>query len=512
MIKKQKYVQKRIAGGASNAEIIRALNCSKSSYYNFIRENNIANPNGNISVGFIQTVASIPNYNARILAKSINVKYKKMSTIDDIPERLEYIYHLRLNKFNQHLGQRKLFLTELKFLSTVLLGLKTNKRTKNKSGKVQKYVIYAGSSPGNKNYLLRLLFPTIKFIFVDPNEANIRIPSNNQKSHSGGDQNGDELYKRFQHTISHRKLKHPDIIHLYANPQYKIHSNIYKNNKKLDKLSGAETREMLKFITSSAHHIYLIEDFMTNNLADTLARLPGEKYFISDIRSNVADVNPTDYDILWNSSMMYNWIYKMQPEWSMIKFRPQYVAEKIKIHDNEDFKLSRRLGLDFIKDYNSDKFKFSQGAVHIQPWQGLSSTETRLWIEKKNISKFAIYSPLIHEEKLFFYNNVMRNYGIFPNANMSREEKFCCCGDCHIENETWCAYLKLKENQNMKKDNVKVLDYVRLLNLMTNQTLSHRHIFSKFGKRSAHELYCMFMAPKHDHRKNFGAQLGNTGK
>ena len=56
----------------------------------------------------------------------------------------------------RHWGQRKLFITELFFLT--------------KYQNLGDVVIYAGAAPGNHIPFLTELFPQLKFILVDPNK------------------------------------------------------------------------------------------------------------------------------------------------------------------------------------------------------------------------------------------------------------------------------------------------------------------------------------------------------
>ena len=65
---------------------------------------------------------------------------------------------------------------------------------------------------------------------------------------------------------------------------------------------------------------------MTTKLAQILKKL-GCCNFISDIRSNVTNTSPMDFDVVWNRSMVHNWISILQPEISMVKFRVPYFNE-----------------------------------------------------------------------------------------------------------------------------------------------------------------------------------------
>lgn len=63
-----------------------------------------------------------------------------------------------------HIGQRKLFLSEIQHLSAKL-----------KYKDEVAIVVYAGSAASNKGWMEHLMFPNVKFLFVDPNMFKIYI-------------------------------------------------------------------------------------------------------------------------------------------------------------------------------------------------------------------------------------------------------------------------------------------------------------------------------------------------
>ena len=111
--------------------------------------------------------------------------------LDDIQHKMKYTAKNKIVKPQNHFGQRKLLLSEIQFLNKVS----------------NEYILYAGSAPGNKSYLLSLLYPEKKFILVDPNEYKIIVDKH-----------------------IHREIKHPDIIHLYHH--YPTKSNVWLNLSK----------------------------------------------------------------------------------------------------------------------------------------------------------------------------------------------------------------------------------------------------------------------------------------
>ena len=150
-----------------------------------------------------------------------NVVIEKLS---DIKQQLEYIPNSGIKKFSEHIGQRKLFLNELQFLTKV----------------DTKYCVYAGSAPGYKTYYLSSLFPDIKLILIDPNKFDLKLPK------------------------SHRLAPHPHIIHLKYN--YPTKSN------------AAAPDDIINFIKTTNYRIYIIEDYMDGNYAKLFRQLDCWKF------------------------------------------------------------------------------------------------------------------------------------------------------------------------------------------------------------------------------------------
>jgi hypothetical protein len=378
----------------------------------------------------------------KAMQSSYNKKFKPFITIDDIKHKLPYKHGASSNHLGLHIGQRKLLLSEVQFLNN----------------NMQKYCIYPGSAPSHKTHFLSNMFPDIKFILIDPNLFEIKIVENN---------------KIF------RNQTHADIVMLYHG--FPTNSLTYTKfqNKSIEKLNDNETDEMINFIKSSSHKIYIIEDYMTNNLALILKKL-GVCNFISDIRSNVTNKNPIDFDIIWNRSMVHNWINILQPEISMVKFRVPYFNEK-ECFDKykfaqESFNTSKNLkfgSVDFVKDYNNKKFKMSKATLYLQTWVGPTSTEMRGWIKKNDINTIVNYDHAEIADTLYYYNKIMRlNY--HENKFANKELHFCNCNDCAIESTIWNDYLV----NIVKKKNVTLKDviyYINLTNKITSRNLKDKH-------------------------------------
>lgn len=369
----------------------------------------------------------------KLFLKNIDIIKQPNEKIDSL-EYLKYTSGNRMLRRGDHIGQRKLLLNEIQFLT------KYNEH---------KICIYAGSAPGNKTHLLSTLFPDIKFILIDPNKFNMLITDTQQ---------------------NHRTLKHKDIVHLYSG--YPSQSNEYINKKESD-MSIDEKKTMINFIKTSQYKIFVIEDYMNNNYAELFKQL-GETTFISDIRSNTSEKggNPLDIDIYWNSSMMYNWMNILKPICSMLKIRMPYGTDTNIKYDMymEEFDYSKRLGIDFLNDHKNNIFKFCKSEIYLQAWAGQSSSEMRMYIEKKNITKLMTYDISDIEGRMFYLNLIDRTWHLHKNENTSKKLNFCHCNDCALENLIWSDYI-LKYNHFIKD----VHSAVELVDSITHRPLSKVH-------------------------------------
>jgi hypothetical protein len=415
-----------------------------------------------------------------LLEKTFNTEYKPFITIDDIDNKLEYMYDSNSNSnLGLHIGQRKLLLSEVQFLTN----------------NTQKYCIYPGAAPGHKTHFLVNLFPDVKFILIDPNIFEIKLVDDN------------ELF---------RTRKHDDIVMLYNG--FPTKSNTYKNNKIPEKMNESEISEMLKYIEKSNHKIYIIEDYMTDKIALMLKRL-GKCNFVSDIRSNVTNVNPIDFDVIWNRSMVHNWINILQPEISMVKFRIPYYNSKENFSDypfaKEHFETSKKFGVDFVKNYNNHEFKMSKAKLYLQAWAGSTSTEMRGWIEKKDISNIIKYDITSIESKLFYYNKITR-CAYHTNKHMDKKLHLCNCNDCAIESTIWGDYIKLiylkQSTKQIKKLQTKVAYYIELTNTLTSRPLSVKHNNTIYEPLTINKLTEMLEKKNNSTAYGFKVNRGNTGR
>jgi hypothetical protein len=331
--------------------------------------------------------------------------------LDDIKEELEYVPGENIITPNLHLGQRKLFLSELMFVNEWYKRCGGNKELAKKP-----IVIYAGAAPNNKMMLLSLLFPDIKFVLVDPLPFSINIDQNK---------------------TSHRSRPHPRIVHLKtseADADIRYFGNRY------------DGKDWVNFIQRSKDfRIFIIEDYMTEELSEMFR--PVDTLFISDVRTTVNNKAPTNFDIIWNQAMQYVWIKILQPKLFMIKFRTPFFDEAsiangevaARKDDFPIFQRAKSLGIDFVKDYESGKFRFFDGVVWLQAYGRIKTTETRLISDTFEIADYDLYK---YESKLYYFNCISRSNVMHENDNANPEIGFDHCNCCAFENVLWKDYIK----------------------------------------------------------------------
>lgn len=397
-----------------------------------------------------------------------------------------------------HYGQLKLFLSEVQFLTNMCVNINE-----------EAYVIYAGSAPGNKNLYLAELFPNMKFLFIDPEEHFFKMGSKNQ--YNNKNLMNRLLYfqtSRFKSKFDFKKkVPLPHLINYYNPSTLKI-----ENKHRDDIKSSGIPDNLAEIILSESEHysVFVIEDFFTTELASLLHALKQKKkvYFISDIRTvtrtkiraaslDEDDDGPSDGDILWNSAQMYNWLMKLQPHAYMLKFRCPFSFESSvsQFENNKDIVDCK--DIDFIGNYKNKKYTFIKGDdIFLQAYQGKSSTETRLvgrekYQSKKYFLEVVDYDIKDFEDRLFYYNRIIRSYGWhydIPKVFLNKYHMVDRCGDCAIMARILIAYMR-KKDVGLSEENINVEACQILINVMkileryflnTDRKDNHGSYYKKF--------------------------------
>jgi len=350
---------------------------------------------------------------------------KPLINVKDIPEKLTYRKGGRFAKPSLHLGQRKLFLSELQFLTNHL-----------KNNDDPAYVVYAGAAPSHSKYELISLFPNVKFILVDPAEIKIFISQN--KPH----------YKMPKNNSIHKQICY-------------IRSGYYDANKNIESFEQYNgkgdwnTPKLAKFIKESDFRFYIIEDFYDNEVSINLASLTNDAqvFFWSDIRTNISEDNPKDLDIIWNLCMQYTWSVLLNADNSMYKFRIPYMSDKshfLENYKNKPFsqsfeyaktKLPKNKCIDFVENYFSDKLIYPSGDTHIQAYATIAGGESRLIVNMKKC-KIIEYDMKQYDNKYYFYNHIFRIFQCVKNPISNKHTGFDHCNDCGLEYSIWYNYYK----------------------------------------------------------------------
>lgn len=136
--------------------------------------------------------------------------------------------------------------------------------------------------------------------------------------------------------------------------------------------------------------------------------------------------------------MQYNWLKDLEPEACMFKFRLPFYTDDI---DNlneyvnsigkSDFEYSPELNV--MDSYNNKKMLYPKGKIFIQPWQGKSSTESRLVIKKSDIYNLVSYDAYEYDARFNYYNLIERVVRKHDNGIEFYKYGYCECNDCAIE-------------------------------------------------------------------------------
>jgi hypothetical protein len=421
-------------------------------------------------------------------------------------DRLPRIYP-ELENYNKfiHIGQRKLFLSEIQHLSAKL-----------KSKDEVAIVVYSGSAPTNKQIVECKMFPNVKFLLVDPNMYNIYYTTyrDSHYLHAEDEENMVIYYGNSRtnfnpsYGIGEKECK----IKYFDGENEIIVPEKYSQAAPVDNKIDEVDERYIKHFFESNYNIYINEKYYTNNTSRFVNKLFKQRqnypkykdcktFYWSDIRTDSGgerDDYPDDLDILWNTAMMYNWVKIAEPDYAMLKFRTPYLnGESINFDRyRADFDMCAQLGNDIEKIVKTTKnFSFFKGEIYHQAWHGRISTETRLWIDGEDIrnNNVIIYDSIKYEETLFYYNCIRRTSMIHENKYSNIAIKFDHCADCSLESHIWQSYKNLDDNLN-------VWFWVNWLCEITTRPLSragHGYLFPiKDEKRETYQRFLEFIGGK----------------
>ncbi len=328
-------------------------------------------------------------------------------------------------KKNCHIGQRKLLLNEIQFL--------THARPQNS------IILYVGAAPCEHLTIIQSLFPGNKYLLVDPNYCIIDAPA--------------VCVYQNPEVISDNARR---IVKVYAKGEphqrrgvENLRSMRMLNGEKIDMLKNTQKHDfkgdIFQRMSESEDSIFIIQDYMTLELAELIKDKRHKLLFISDLRTNLwSESGPVDMDIFLNDCLQIAALDILRPELSMLKFHPPYFAPEWRRFseefgpDHPHYKIieyaSRVAGHDLMKEHLKGRhFNYRGEHILLQPWAPTSSSEARLVVSKNAIEERDLIEYDSHEwENKFFVLSYIRMYSRFDDF-LDIGLGYDGCLDCFIE-------------------------------------------------------------------------------
>lgn len=399
-----------------------------------------------------------------IISKPLPVVIK----YNDIKHDLDYYRASKgLRTYNVS-GQRKLTLELIQFLTKVYKNIDV--------------VLYIGSASGHLHNVWASMFPKIKIILIDLRDHNIFLSSIETLTKT-----------RFSYVESQDFYKHSnDFIFLgdngdieFPTENEKYSANYYNlTENKMQTLDRQRDREQIqemvknnldpdndtavdniKKLLKMDYKFFIIQEKFTHSMANFFKRLEKQGLriaFISDIRNIKEEI--IDNSVLWNMAQQYMWIKTIEPSYYLMKFRIPFqgiiAIDNIPSHVNEDLILLKKLyNIDYIDEYKRGKMTFLDGEIFMQAWAPMTSTETRLYGTKEDISKPDIqYDERTYTNKFFYFNNIERCWVLHENDYVDKGLGIDYCHDCSLQMHILELYNK-KVNEEFD-----ILDIIRIFN------------------------------------------------
>jgi hypothetical protein len=158
---------------------------------------------------------------------------------------------------------------------------------------------------------------------------------------------------------------------------------------------------------------------------------------ISDIRS-AGDEKAVAFDM----RLQLGWWKTLEPDMCMYKFR---------------------------LPWSPGKTTYADGEIYIQPFPGITSSETRLIIDKRiHGMKMKEYDNTIYEEQCFYHNNMLRGCPYYPTQLFSGKHRdlslerdgICNCYDCMSMAVLIHEYLDIVGKPNSLADVIKYAEHL----------------------------------------------------
>jgi hypothetical protein len=464
-----------------------------------------------------------------------------------IPDIIPYSEASKFITSNCHFGQRKLLLTEIEYYNM----LDRNKHY---------LIVYPGSASCEHLPVILQMFPNLKFLLIDPNYHSMDInysfkyiyqnipmisPYNLKmyKSQIRRTNNGFNSNRRNEHLRQSAEL----LLNVeFVNDEYTYNVLDLDNNyDRMDEIMQNFMNDSVNLVSDmyddSSNRVFIIQDYMSIELADRIKKSfeyfktndenDIDLCFLSDIRTSLfREGNPTDLDIIWNYALQIIFIKTLQPLYSMTKFRPPWFnqsdTEGITIlnlfklyneNENEDEELSDmtdifrmiKTDFDFVKkNYGIDIFDgyldrktyyFENDFIYTQAWAPSTSSETRLFVSKKNIDKFVVYDATEWDNK-FYFMRFARSFSYFDTFYKVLKDvennDYDGCYDCYRELLILGNYL-LNQKRNKKSKFNGVLDIKRIKETIKNDVSKLQELYDLINKYVYYDLKPNFKCMYH---------------
>jgi len=325
-------------------------------------------------------------------------------TLDDIKSTTTYSadeYFL----FSTHLGQRKLYLAAVQYLTEV--------------GATNEVCVYAGSAPNFYAWDLHNLFPNVKFVYFDSNPHRFALTAGSASS-----------------------LEKP-VVHLDT---------------------SMSPDKMWDFIYKTSAIFFIYQGYFTHDICRAFTGK--DVLFMSDIRTSTGESGrsstyragkpaPTEEDIYANLTQQALWAHIMQPKSASFKFRtPFFSVDKDKVPKDflAEVNLATSLGIDILTSPNSKDIAYFDGDMCIQAYPGELSTESRLIVRDFKSKK--IYDSNKYEQSYYYYNTVSRLFVSHDNPFSGVVVGYDHSNDCALETYIWQSYSKKIRPSN-------IIDHIR---------------------------------------------------
>lgn len=404
-------------------------------------------------------------------------------TYDEIPEStVKYAAGMAKHDRNPHIGQRKLLMNEIQFMTLFDSPL----------------CIYIGYAPCEHFVVLSELFPDLKFLLIDPNYPVF----DHQKVYIS--QNPAVINKsRVKVEIPKTGTQLQKVATKRLTEQRRLDGSVFNaitNEDSFDLLDDGAVAAIM----ASPEKAFVIQDYMTADLATRIRRSLDAAgvacTFISDIRTNFFNSDgPTDLDILANDALQHVCIKLIEPVLSMLKFHPPYRFDNsVATEDRSSVepyleRFKQEFGVDPVEEYTKGKYMaFTEKVVYIQPWGPRGTTEARLVVE--GVPALRDYPSGPWEDRFYLWR-FFRTYAhdrVFADCR-----EYDHCMDCAIEQSIIVQYLHSRDDgqplvtgedvlkayrPEMQK---KIVEICRMINRHMTYDLHQKQKFKWHGKMEA---------------------------